>query len=90
MTLMEDMLREVDPAPTFAEVPPVGAVVVEDGEYVAPIVECRTQWAACWCEDGRHLDDRDPWDDGPRPRYQPSGSHWAEITWHGIVAEVTR
>lgn len=88
MTLMQDMLRETDPLPAYAEVPATGAVVVEDGEYVAPIVESHTQWAACWCEDGRHLDDREPWEDGPRDQALPSGAHWALITWHGTLGQV--
>lgn len=83
---MASMVRtERDPEPTYAEVPPVGIVVVEDGEVVADVVESHTQWAACWCEDGRHLVDRDPWESGPRPTRRPSGSHWAEVTWHGTL-----
>lgn len=83
--LMSAMLRETDPAPTYAEVPAVGAVVVEDGEVIADVVESHTQWAACWCEDGRHREDCEPWEDGERPAAPPSGAHFAEITWHATL-----
>lgn len=88
MTLMQDMLRETDPLPAYAEVPATGAVVVEDGEYVAPIVESHTQWAACWCEDSRHRTDREPWQDGPIDEPLPSGAHWALITWNATLGQV--
>lgn len=85
-TFMEHLLLERDTDTPKVEVDALGVVVVEDGDPMDG-QHVRSGPFACWCEDGRHRDDRDRLTLANYHGYMPVGAHPITVHTYIVISE---
>jgi len=87
-TILEHFLLEGDVETPTVEVDALGVTVVEDGDAMEA-QHLRSTPCACFCQDGRHRDERDRQPLDAYGGWLPKGAHPITVHTYIVIAEET-